>query len=217
MFADIAEAITYRQKQVRRRQTCSVSHPEFLVLNRLAHDVPEGGRILEVGTFRFSSALAFIEAMEHDPRLTLACIDRRFKNLALLDRLKPGVKDRITILPGLSQNIMPQLTEPFDLIFIDGDHEFDAVSADLAQAKRLGGVVVAHDSDWASVWRAFSLHFPAGYGGCSVDPWTVPFRPGSDPTHEFGRKGLAIHPGPGWLHADFWQEVRERTLVQGGV
>ena len=54
----------------------------------------------------------------------------------------------IEFIQGRSQDILPTMTEKFDLIFIDGDHSKEAVLEDLKQAERLSKrFIVVHDYD----------------------------------------------------------------------
>jgi hypothetical protein len=55
---------------------------------------------------------------------------------------------RLTLHKELSQNILPNLEEKFDYIYLDADHSFDAVWADLNNAVALlkpGGIIGLND------------------------------------------------------------------------
>lgn len=63
--------------------------------------------------------------------------------------------DYITPIRGFSTDVVEQLvqfTEELDLLFIDGDHSYDAVKADWEHYQRFlktGSLVVFHDYGWA--------------------------------------------------------------------
>lgn len=59
-----------------------------------------------------------------------------------------GLTDKCEAHRGTSAEVAPNLAGPFDLVFIDGAHTFDAVGFDIAVAERLltpGGLIVFHD------------------------------------------------------------------------
>lgn len=58
------------------------------------------------------------------------------------------VDDKVFVLKGESADILPSLPPVFDLIFIDGSHDYESVSQDIELASRKlkpGGVLVFHD------------------------------------------------------------------------
>lgn len=71
-----------------------------------------------------------------------------------------GLRDRVVILCGYASDVLPYLQEAmFDLAFIDGGHEEDAVRFDAQQAirlVRLGGAICFHDVEMASVQRVLA-------------------------------------------------------------
>lgn len=59
-----------------------------------------------------------------------------------------GVQDMVEVRQGLSHEHATQWREPIDLLFLDGDHSYDAVRrdfADWAPKIRPGGYLVMHD------------------------------------------------------------------------
>jgi predicted O-methyltransferase YrrM len=65
---------------------------------------------------------------------------------------RAGGTSRVVQLKGDSASILPGLaSEQFDLVYIDGDHRFEAVRRDVAEARRLvrrGGVVCGDDLEF---------------------------------------------------------------------
>lgn len=68
-----------------------------------------------------------------------------------LENTKPWISE-LTLIRGLSQNVMPLLVDGiFDLVFVDGDHSRDAVAFDGRESFRLlrpGGHIVFDDYLW---------------------------------------------------------------------
>ena len=58
------------------------------------------------------------------------------------------MRDLVDVRPGFSHDHAPAFREPIDLLFLDGDHSFDAVQRDYrdwAPKVRPGGFLVLHD------------------------------------------------------------------------
>jgi protein-L-isoaspartate O-methyltransferase len=62
--------------------------------------------------------------------------------------IEQGIRDKVTVVEGDSTVMLPQLTDKFDFIFIDGEHAFDGVTADARNSLPLlkpGGTIMFHD------------------------------------------------------------------------
>lgn len=60
---------------------------------------------------------------------------------------------RVSVRKGLSLDVLPTLTEPFDCIFVDGDHNWYTVINELRLIERHGlisenGIIFLHDVTW---------------------------------------------------------------------
>lgn len=91
------------------------------------------------------------------------------RNLA--DHLASG---RVVELQGTLETALPTL-EAYglaDLVFIDGDHRYEAVVSDIALARsivRPGGIISGHDfrhATWPGVRRAVEESFPGAFQVC---------------------------------------------------
>lgn len=63
-----------------------------------------------------------------------------------------GVASVVNVLPGLSHNLIAEWSREIDMLFIDGNHAFEAVKQDFIDWSpfvKLGGVVAFHDA-WFS-------------------------------------------------------------------
>ena len=82
------------------------------------------------------------EAMTEGQRDSFAVFTENTKNL----------RSYIHPLKGKSAEVAKKFTEPIDLIFIDGDHSYEGVKADVESwlpKVKDGGIVVFHDIGWA--------------------------------------------------------------------
>lgn len=106
-------------------------------------------RILEIGTYTGYSALCLVEGLQ--PAGMLHTID---KNVALEATVKDyfkraGVAHKIKYHIGQAVDIIPQLDEVFDLVFIDADKKNYSRYYDLVfDCIRPGGFIVADNVFW---------------------------------------------------------------------
>jgi predicted O-methyltransferase YrrM len=123
-------------------------------------------KTLEVGCAYGLSALFICDALKDRAGCSHTVIDPRqmdyWHGVGIAHIERSGI-DFVRFILEPSELALPDLlrSEPdsFDLVFIDGWHTFDQVLLDLYYANRLlkvGGYVVADDSNWASVASAVS-------------------------------------------------------------
>jgi predicted O-methyltransferase YrrM len=131
-----------------------------------AIEVPENGRIVEIGSFQGRSAIVLARSAQ--PSVEIITIDphagsdrgpreihpdrtrgdsdhdRYFANLA-----RAGVADRIRHVRQASQAAGDEVHGPIDLLYIDGAHRYGPALADIRYwGRRVGesGVMLIHDS-----------------------------------------------------------------------
>lgn len=130
---------------------------ELLLLNKLARKTPEGGAIVEIGSYLGASSLVMSRA---NKKATLYCIDT-WNN----DAMSEGHWDTMQAFSHNTRgckNIVPvrmwsyeaadQVPDNIDLLFVDGDHSYDGVKKDIDlyfPKLKSGGVVAMHDIGWA--------------------------------------------------------------------
>lgn len=104
--------------------------------------------VLEIGSGWGVTARAFLE---YDKRLvTLDTIDARAVLIEFDERTK-GFESRITRRLGMSQDIVPTLNKQYELIYVDGNHEYQPVLEDLRNVFKYcvrEGTVVMMDDFW---------------------------------------------------------------------
>lgn len=107
----------------------------------LAANVPEGGVVYAVDTWRGTAEQPTTGALDEEQGNDL--YERFLHNVAGL----PVIPTRARSLDAVRTFAAEELG-PFDVIFIDAEHEYEAVSADIAAWKPLlreGGILCGHD------------------------------------------------------------------------
>jgi caffeoyl-CoA O-methyltransferase len=123
-------------------------HLQGRVLAAFSHML-RPNRILEIGTYTGYSALCLVEGLQ--PEGILHTID---KNKALEATVKDyfkraGVAHQIKYHIGQAADIIPQLDEVFDLVFIDADKKNYSRYYDLVFDRiRPGGFIIADNVFW---------------------------------------------------------------------
>jgi predicted O-methyltransferase YrrM len=132
-------------------------------------DLATGRDVLEIGSaFGFSACVMALAGAKHvtavDPHGWLNSYDAMVSNLDTA-----GVTDQVTVVRGQSPDVLAELGGPFGLVFIDGDHAAEAVTADVEAARKVlasGGVLACHDLGedccCPGVRAALEALFPAG-------------------------------------------------------
>lgn len=124
-------------------------HMQGRLLSLLAHLV-QPRRILEVGTYTGYSALCLAEGLA--PGGQLITIDT---NAELEPRVKKyiaeaGMSDKIRMIVGNALEVIPTLTETWDLVFIDADKENYLNYYNLViENVRPGGLIIADNVLWS--------------------------------------------------------------------
>lgn len=124
-------------------------HFQGRVLSMLSHMIKPKS-ILEIGTYTGYSALAMAEGMDSEGNITT--ID---KNEELETRVRKyfdesGLANRVKYIIGDALDVLPNLTGPFDLVFIDADKENYGNYYDLVLEKvQSGGYLLVDNVLWS--------------------------------------------------------------------
>lgn len=116
-------------------------------------ELARGKSVLEIGSYCGRSTICLAQTAKNVhacdtfdgrntslPGETLATFKRNIQ--------RAGLERKIDILQGRSDEVLPDLSPVFDLVFIDGAHDYESVSRDAEIATSLlrpGGVLVFHD------------------------------------------------------------------------
>lgn len=133
---------------------------ERLLLYKLSLLLPKKSVLVEIGSYLGASSVFLATAAEENNSI-LYCIDT-WKNDAMSEgtrdtfgeflRNTEPLKFSIRPLRGKSEEVAKTFKENIDLLFLDGDHSYDAVRADAElwiPKMNHGGIIIFHDYGWA--------------------------------------------------------------------
>lgn len=134
---------------------------ERLLLYKLSLLLPKKSVLVEIGSYLGASSV-FLASAATERNSLLYCIDT-WKNDAMTEgtrdtfveflRNTEPLKAAIRPLRDKSENIAKTFNESIDLLFLDGDHSYEAVKTDtelwLPKIKN-GGIIIFHDYGWAA-------------------------------------------------------------------
>lgn len=147
-------------------QFTTAEKPELAALNRETHlkvDMPvmlsghlQGGvlqmlsymiqprRILEIGTYTGYSAICLAQGLTEDGRLDTIDVNEELQEMCFRYFCKAGLEHKIRQYIGKGAQIIPELNETYDMVFIDADKQNYHVYYDLIFDKvRIGGFILA--------------------------------------------------------------------------
>jgi len=124
-------------------------HFQGRVLSMLSHMI-QPKNVLEIGTYTGYSALCFAEGLSENGKITTIDKNEELEDLVNEYIEKAGYKRQVKCLIGNAMEIIPQMEEEFDLVFIDADKNnyvnyynlvFDKVSK--------GGYIIVDNVLWS--------------------------------------------------------------------
>lgn len=124
-------------------------HIQGRVLSMLAHMV-NPKNILEIGTYTGYSALCFAEGLQKDGKIHTIDINEELETMVNKYIEKANLRDTIINHIGNALDIIPNLNEEFDLVFIDADKTNYSNYYDLVFDKvKSGGYIIADNVLWS--------------------------------------------------------------------
>ena len=106
--------------------------------------------ILEVGTFTGYSAICLAEGMQAEGKLYTIDMNEELEDMVRRYIDAADLTDRVNIMVGNALDIIPQIDEKFDLVFIDADKLNYANYYDLVFDKvNPGGLILADNVLWS--------------------------------------------------------------------
>lgn len=134
---------------------CS-SEPEVLMLLHCLVLLARPRHILELGTFKGAATLYMAAALEQLGQGKITTVDIHDHAGAHFKR--SGLAARIQQLIGPSQEVLPRMTQPLEMAFVDTVHEYEHVMMEFSYIDPLlapNGLIVFHDAvAWEGVARA---------------------------------------------------------------
>jgi len=124
-------------------------HLQGAVLTMLSKMIqPES--ILEIGTFTGYSAICLAKGLQPGGKLVTLEIDDELESIAQKYIEMAGLQDKIIQKIGPALEIIPQLTGPFDLVFIDAHKpEYSAYYEAVFDKVNSGGYIFADNTLWS--------------------------------------------------------------------
>lgn len=139
-----------------RETNLKTTHPRMLsgaVQGRFLQmlvSLTQAKSILEIGTFTGYSAICLARGMKAEGRLHTIDIKEEFFQMANKYIKKAGLENQITQHIGNALDIIPQIAEKFDLIFIDADKVNYPQYLELVVDKLYsGGLLIADNVLWS--------------------------------------------------------------------
>ncbi len=124
-------------------------HIQGRMLSMLSHMISPK-LILEIGTYTGYSALCFAEGLSEGGHLHTIDINDELAPMMKSYITKAGMENKITLHNGNASEIIPTLSGPFDLVFIDADKINYSLYYDLVIEKvRQGGFLIADNVLWS--------------------------------------------------------------------
>lgn len=107
-------------------------------------------RILEIGTFTGYSAICFAQGLQENGKLYTIDINAELEDMCRRYFEKAGLTNKIDYRIGNALNIIPEINEELDLVFIDADKINYANYYDLVFDKvKSGGFIIADNVLWS--------------------------------------------------------------------
>lgn len=103
-------------------------------------------RILEIGTLGGYSTLCMAQALPEGGKIVTLEIDARHAAAARRNFAAAGASERIELIEGRALDVLPRLTGPFDLVFIDADKPNNPHYLDWAVRLSRPGTVIVCDN-----------------------------------------------------------------------
>lgn len=105
--------------------------------------------ILEIGTFTGYSAICLAKGLQKDGKLITIEIDDELESIATKYFKKAGIQHLVEQQFGSAIEIIPQLNEQFDLVFIDADkREYSTYYNLVFEKVKVGGYILVDNTLW---------------------------------------------------------------------
>lgn len=106
--------------------------------------------ILEIGTYTGYSAICLSEGLSPNGKITTIDINEELEEFANHYFREAGIEQKINFLIGDATQIIPELHEEFDLVFIDADKSNYTNYYNLVLPKvKIGGYIIADNVLWS--------------------------------------------------------------------
>ncbi len=118
-------------------------HLQGAVLQAFSHML-RPRRILEIGTYTGYSAICLAKGLAEDGHLHTIDINEELQDMCFHYICEAGLEKKITQHIGKAENIIPELDEVFDMVFIDADKiNYSRYYDQVFDKVRVGGFILA--------------------------------------------------------------------------
>ena len=139
-----------------RRTHVSILQPRMLsghyqgrLLSMLSHMI-QPKRVLEIGTYTGYSALCFAEGLQEGGKVITVDVNEELEEFVQSYIEKANCSDKVEYIIGDAMEIVAQLDEQFDLVFIDADKKNYCNYYNLVFNKvKSGGYIIADNVLWS--------------------------------------------------------------------
>ncbi len=143
-------------QELNRKTHLSVLQPRMLsghfqgrVLSMLSHMI-RPRRVLEIGTYTGYSALCFAEGLIEDGKVITIDVNEELEDLVREYISKSGMENKIEYHIADAIQLIPELDDEFDIVFIDADKKNYCNYYDLVFDKvKKGGYIIADNVLWS--------------------------------------------------------------------
>lgn len=106
-------------------------------------------RILEIGTYTGYATICLAEGLSESGQIHTVEINAELEQFAHKYFVKVGIQDKVKFHLGNAVDIIPELDETFDLVFIDADKEnYSNYFQLIIEKVRPGGLIIADNVLW---------------------------------------------------------------------
>jgi caffeoyl-CoA O-methyltransferase len=107
-------------------------------------------QVLEIGTYTGYSAIAMAQGLKKNGKIHTIEINEELESFVLQHFEEAGLSEKINLYIGNALEIIPQIEQTFDLVFIDADKENYINYFELVFDKvRKGGIIIADNVLWS--------------------------------------------------------------------
>ena len=105
--------------------------------------------VLEIGTFTGYSAICMARGVGDDAKITTIEANEEYEDIIRKYFAKAGVEDKINLILGDAKSVIPTLSGPFDLVFIDADKiSYPTYYEWVIEKVASGGFILADNVIW---------------------------------------------------------------------
>ena len=139
----------HRQTHLKTVHPQMISGPLQGALLQMISTMVRPHRILEIGTFTGYATICLSRGLAEGGKMTTIEVNDEVEEICRKYFEKAGIADRIDLVIGNALEMVPQLRETFDLVFIDGNKEhYPRYYAQCLEKTRPGGYLLIDNVLW---------------------------------------------------------------------